>query len=135
MNPGAACATYRISSADPSTTWVHLHSVLYSSRKVIFLQAFPKNCFIIFLSNPFDLSYAKTAVNHAPFAAALSLFVIHPVFCWKIVLRACHLPAHCFSNRTAFPAFSLPPAPLPSPENPLKSDCSRLRDHLHQKNR
>ena len=27
MNPRAGCPTYRISSADPSATWVHLHIV------------------------------------------------------------------------------------------------------------
>ena len=39
LNPGATCATYRISSADPSTTWVHLHGSIYSNEKVIILQA------------------------------------------------------------------------------------------------
>ena len=48
LNPGAACATYRISSADPSTTWVHLHSVLYSIGKLMILQVFYRAKFDVF---------------------------------------------------------------------------------------
>ena len=48
MNPGATCATYRISSADPSTTWVHLHSVLYSIGKLMILQVLYRANFDVF---------------------------------------------------------------------------------------
>ena len=48
LNPGATCATYRISSADPSTTWVHLHSVLYSIGKLMILQVFYRAKFDVF---------------------------------------------------------------------------------------
>ena len=32
LNPRAGCPAYRISSADPSATWVHLHDRFYYIR-------------------------------------------------------------------------------------------------------
>ena len=55
MNPRAGCPTYRISSADPSATWVHLRVMITFSdnisnyigsgifRQLPFLYYFPKN--------------------------------------------------------------------------------------------
>lgn len=52
LNPCAGCPTYRISSADPSTTWVHLHirillntsvlhyTALFFFRQYLFLRVF-----------------------------------------------------------------------------------------------
>ena len=46
LNSRAGCPTYRISSADPSATWVHLHGVTnqqirYSLYFLVFLPSIP----------------------------------------------------------------------------------------------
>ena len=40
MNSRAGCPTYRISSADPSATWVHLHAILYYRTEAVSRQLF-----------------------------------------------------------------------------------------------
>ena len=60
MNPRAGCPAYRISSADPSATWVHLQSHVYDHLSLYRLKEGKSNYFWnMFLDEDVKLYYDK----------------------------------------------------------------------------